>query len=137
MNNFDTEYNKYNEELILWEQSICLSIKEPNRGKIEEVLDLTIEDIKQLETMTLLENCFVISQYLVFLQKKGNECDTFIRWSQGINKKLVGDEKIKCLTILDKVELRKMRVAYLSRRIEFMCQAISNIVRQRNLENGK
>lgn len=134
---FDQEYNKYNAEIILWEQSLCLALREPERGKIEEILCLTIEQIRQVETMILYEYSFTISQYLIFLQKKSNECEGYLKWSRNINNKLFGEDKSKAGRLSQKVELRLARIIYLSRRIEFYAQAIQNIARQRNIEKGK
>lgn len=135
--NFDSEYKKYNDDLTLWEKSLCLSFKEPDRGKIEEILCLTIEQIRQVETMILYEYSFTISQYLIFLQKKSNECEGYLKWSRNINNKLFGEDKSKAGRLSQKVELRLARIIYLSRRIEFYAQAIQNIARQRNIEKGK
>jgi len=138
MNNiFNSEYEKYNNDLLLWEKSLCLSFKEPDRGKIEEILDLTIEQIKEKSIMGLVEDAFVIAQYLIFLQKKSNECDGFLKWTKNVNNKLFGDDKAKAGKLAQKVELRQSRIAYLSRRIEFFCQAIQGIIRQRNIEEKK
>jgi len=131
---FDQEYKKYNTEITLWEQSLCLAIKEPVRGKVEEILELTIEQIRQSETMTLCEYSLTLSQYLIFLQKKSNECEGFLRWSKNINGKLFNEDKSRCGKLVQKVELRLSRIAYLSRRIEFFVQSIQMIARQRNVE---
>ena len=138
MNNiFNSEYEKYNNDLLLWEKSLCLSFKEPDRGKIEEILDLTIEQIKEKSIMGLVEDAFVIAQYLIFLQKKSNECDGFLKWTKNVNNKLFGEDKAKAGKLAQKVELRQSRTAYLSKRIEFFCQAIQGIIRQRNIEEKK
>lgn len=131
---FDQEYKKYNDDLTLWEKSLCLSFKEPERGKIEEALGLTIEQIRQEATMTLCEYAFMLSQYLIFLQKKSNECDGYLKWSRNVNSKLFNEDKSKAGRLSQKVELRLTRVAYLSRRVEFYAQAIQSIARQRNVE---
>jgi len=131
---FDLEYKKYNNDLILWEQSLCLAIKEPDRGRIEEILCLTLEQIRQLETMTLCEYSFMLSQYLIFLQKKSNEAEGYLKWSRNVTNKLFGEDKAKAGRLYNKVDLRLGRIAYLSRRIEFYCQAIQGLTRQRNLE---
>jgi hypothetical protein len=136
-NAFDDEYKKYNDDLVLWQESLCLAIKEPVRGKIEEILELTIEQIRQSETMILCEYSFMLSQYLIFLQKKSNECEGYLKWSRNVNNKLFGDDKAKAGKLSQKVELRLSRIIYLSKRIEFFCQAIQGIIRQRNIEKGK
>jgi len=135
MNSFDAEYNKYNDDLIKWEKSICLSSKEPDRNKVEDILGYDISDIRKSDTMTLTEYVFIISQYLIFLQKKSNECDTFLKWIKNNISKFFGDDKARAARLANKVELRQSRIAYLSRRIEFYCQAIQGIVRQRNVEH--
>jgi len=134
---FDQEYKKYSDDLISWEHSLCLSFKEPERGKIEEILELTIEQIREVETMILCEDSFTLSQYLIFLQKKSNECEGYLKWSRNVNSKLFGDDKAKAGKLSQKVELRLARIIYLSKRIEFFCQAIQGIIRQRNIEKGK
>lgn len=134
---FDNEYKKYNDDLVLWEQSLCLAIKEPERGKIEEILGLTIEQIRQEETMTLCEYSFMLSQYLIFLQRKSNECEGFNKWIRNVGGKLFNEDKSKAGRLSQKVELRLARIIYLSRRLEFYTQSIQGIVRQRNLEEKK
>lgn len=134
---YNEEFQRYKEEMDRWDKSVCLTIKEPNRNKIEEIINIDIEKINEEETMVLLQYCAIISQYLVFLQKKSNECDAYLKWSDSINKKLVGDDKITCLSIHNKVDLRKSKISFMSRRVEFFCQCIQGIIRQRNLENGK
>jgi hypothetical protein len=133
-NAFDDEYKKYNDDLVLWQESLCLAIKEPVRGKIEEILELTIEQIRQSETMTLCEHSFTLSQYLIFLQKKSNECSGFLQWLKNIGNKLFNEDKSRAGKLSQKVELRLARIAYLSRRIDLYCQSIQNIVKQRNYE---
>jgi hypothetical protein len=134
MNNFKAEYKKYNDELLQWEKSICIPNKEPDRNRVEEILSYTVEQIREQETMILAEHAFTISQYLIFLQKKSNECDTYLKWIKNNNSKFFGDDKAMAGRMANKVELRQSRIAYLSRRIEFYCQAIQNIIRQRNME---
>jgi len=85
--------------------------------------------------MVLCEYAFMLSQYLIFLQKKTNECDSFLKWVRNINAKLFGEDKSRASRLSQRVELRLSRISYLSRRIEFFCQAIQAISRQRNLEN--
>ncbi len=136
MNNiFDNEYKKYRDEFSLWERSLYLSFKEPDRGKIEEILDLTIETIRKRETMILCEYSFILSQYLIFVQKKSNECDAFLKWIKNNINKFFGEDKNKAIRLSQKVEIRQARIAYLGRRIEGFGQAIQFIVRQRNTEN--
>jgi hypothetical protein len=136
-NNFDEEYKKYNTEITLWEQSLCLALKEPERGKIEEILCLTIEQIRKMETMNIFEYSFMLSQYLIFLQKKSNEAEGYLKWSKNVNGKLFNEDKARAGRLSQKVDLRLSRIIYLSRRIEFYCQALQNIARQRNIEKGK
>lgn len=131
---FDIEYKKYDDDLRLWEESLCLIIKEPNRSEIEKIFELSVQDMREEKTMTLAEYAFMLSQYLIFLQKKSNECDGFLKWVKNINSKLFNDDKAKAGRLVQKVELRLSRISYLSRRIELFCQAIQGIVRQRNLE---
>lgn len=133
-NVFDNEYQKYNDEFTLWEKSLCLSFREPDRGKIETILDLTIEEIRKEETMILVEYNFMISQYLIFLQKKSNEADAYLKWTKNNLSKFFGEDKNKAIRLSQKVEIRQSRMAYLGRRIEFLAQAIQGITRQRNLE---
>lgn len=135
MNNiFDEEYKKYSDDLTLWEHSLCLSFKEPERGKIEEILELSIEQIRQSETMILCEYSFMLSQYLIFLQKKSNECEGYLKWTRNVLGKLFNEDKSRAGRLQQKVELRLSRIIYLSRRIEFYCQSIQTLIRQRNLE---
>lgn len=131
---FDIEYKKYNDDLLLWEESLCLTIKEPNRSEIEKIFELSVQQIREERTMHLAEYAFMLSQYLVFLQKKSNECDGFLKWARNINSRLFNEDKAKAGRLVQKVELRQSRIAYLSRRIEFYAQSMQNIVRQRNLE---
>lgn len=133
-NVFDNEYQKYNDEFTLWEKSLCLSFREPDRSKIETILDLTIEEIRKEETMILVEYNFMISQYLIFLQKKSNEADAYLKWTKNNLSKFFGEDKNKAIRLSQKVEIRQSRMAYLGRRIEFLAQAIQGITRQRNLE---
>lgn len=134
---FDQEYKKYNSDIILWEQSLCLALREPERGKIEDILCLSIEQIREKETMILCEYSFMLSQYLIFLQKRSNECEGYLKWSKNINSKLFGEDKSKAGRLTQKVELRLSRIIYLSRRLEFYCQSIQVIIRQRNFDKGK
>jgi len=136
MSNFDAEYKSYEQQLSDWEKSIGLIVKEVNRERVEEILSLEIKDIKLKETMELVEDSFVISQYLMFLQKKSNECDSFLRWIKYSSSKFFGTDKSKSIVLSQKVELRQSKIAYMTRRIEFYCQAIMNIIRQRNLEKS-
>lgn len=133
-NAFDDEYKKYNDDLTLWENSLCLNIKETNRSEIETILNLSVEQIRQETTMTLYEYSFMVSQYLIFLQKKSNECEGYLKWSRNIINRLFNEDKAKCGRLVQKVELRLARIAYLSRRIEFYTQSIQNIARQRKEE---
>jgi hypothetical protein len=131
---FDTEYKKYNDDLQLWEESLCLIIREPNRSEIEKIFELSVQQMREEKTMILAEYAFMLSQYLMFLQKKSNECDGFLKWAKNITGRLFNEDKAKAGRLVQKVELRLSRIAYLSRRIELFCQAIQGIVRQRNLE---
>jgi len=133
-NNFDEEYKKYSDDLTAWEKSLCLSFKESNRSEIEKILELSIEEIRLETTMRLCEYSFMLSQYLIFLQKKSNEAEGYLKWSKNVTNKLFNEDKAKCGRIQQKVDLRLSRIIYLSRRIEFYAQNMQNIIRQRNLE---
>jgi len=133
-NNFDEEYKKYNDDLVAWEKSLCLSFKESNRSEIEKILELSIEEVRLETTMRLCEYSFMLSQYLIFLQKKSNECECYLKWTKNVIGKLFNEDKSKAGRLSQKVELRLSRIIYLSRRVEFYCQTIQTIIRQRNLE---
>jgi len=134
MSNLDSEYKKYSEQLGEWEKSIGLNFKEVNREKVEELLSLEIKDVRLKETMELNEDVFVISQYLMFLQKKSNECDSYLKWLRYSSSRFFGEEKSRSIVLGQKAELRQSKIAYMTRRVEYYCQAIQGIIKQRNVE---
>ncbi len=131
MSNLKEETEKYKEQLNQWCRSLGLSQYQPPNHEIELILSFTRETLREQSSVDLSESAILLTQYALFLQQKDNECKTFIKWSDQVANRLLGDDRSKLTQWVRRAELRKERIAYLARRIELIGQSIANLVRAR------
>lgn len=136
MSNLTEEFAVYKNQLDQWIKALGLSQYQPSNSEIEKILEFTRETLREQSSIDLSESAVLLAQYALFLQQKTNECHTFLRWSSQVMGRLFGDDRPKISQWIKQVELRKDRIAYLTRRIEIMGQSISGLVRARYNEGS-
>jgi len=135
--NLDNSYNKYKNDLDQWTSFLCLTNREPNRSLVENILDLTLDDLKNKNPIEIAEYSFMLSQYSYFLQNKNNECECFLKWSRDNTKIFFNEDKIKITQWIKNIEMRLDRIKYLSKKIEVMCVSLSKLSRIKKYEPNK
>ena len=121
----------YKTELDKWIKSLGLPQHQPSNIEIENILGFTKELLREQSSVELSEDAIILAQYALFLQQKLNECKTFIKWSNQVTNRIFGDDRPKLCRWVRQAELRIDRIEYVARRIELVCQNISNLVRAR------
>ena len=131
MSNLTDESKIYKEELDRWTESLGLPQYQPLNTEIEIILGFTRESLREKSSVDLSEDAVILAQYGLFLQQKINSCKAFIKWSNQVVNRLLGDDRPKLNRWVRKAELRIERIQYLTRRIELIGQSIGNLVRAR------
>lgn len=136
MSNLTDETTIYRDQLNRWIETLGLPQYQPPNTEIEIILGFTRETLQEQSSVDLSESAIILAQYSLFLQQKANECDTFIRWSNQVINRLLGDDRPKLNSWVRQAELRKERIAYLARKIELIGQSIGGLVRARYNERN-
>jgi len=136
MSNLKEEAEIYSKELDQWVKSLGLPKYQPKNSEIETILGFTRELLREQSSVDLSEDTVILAQYALFLQQKANECKTFLKWSDQVTNRLLGEDRPKLVSWVRKAELRLERIAYLARRIELVGQSISGLVRARYNEGN-
>lgn len=134
---YDEQYAKYQKEIDKWNNFIGLCQSEPQRTELDFILNIRMAEIKKIPTVQLSEFSFMLFQQALFMQRKSNECQSFMNWGNYVRNKMKGDDITKLTSIMRKVETRLTNISYLARRIEMMAQSLSNIGRARYNEGRK
>ena len=131
MSNLAQETSLYKDQLDEWIKSLGLPQHQPSNDEVETILGFTRESLRERSSVQLSEDAIVLAQYALFLQQKANECQTFMKWSNQVVNRLLGDDRPKLNQWVRQAELRLERIAYLARRIELVGRSISGLVRAR------
>lgn len=131
MSNLTEETKVYKDQLDQWIKALGLPQFQPSNTEVETILGFTRGLLRKTSSVQLSEDAVILAQYALFLQQKTNECKTFIKWSGQVVNRLLGDDKSKLNHWVRLAELRIERIMYLTRRIEFIGQGISNLIRAR------
>lgn len=131
MSNLTDESKIYKNELDQWTESLGLPQYQPSNTEIEVILGFTRESLRERSSVDLSEDAVILAQYGLFLQQKINSCKAFIKWSNQVVNRLLGDDRPRLNRWVRKAELRIERIEYLTRRIELIGQSIGNLVRAR------
>lgn len=131
MSSLTDEKDAYRNKLDKWVKFLGLPNYQPSNIEVETIIGFTKELLREQSSVELSEDAIILAQYALFLQQKLNECKAFIRWSNQITGRIFGDDKPKLHKWVQQIELRIERIEYLTRRIELLCQNISNLVRAR------
>lgn len=136
MSNLTDETVIYKNQLDQWIRSLGLPQFQPSNTEVETILEFTREALRERSSIQLSEDTIILAQYAMFLQQKTNECKTFIKWSGQVMNRLFKDDRPKLNRWVRQAELRIERIVYLARRIEFVGQSISGLVRTRYNEGN-
>ncbi len=136
MSSLKDETRIYKDELDQWCNTLGLSKYQPSNNELEKILEFTRETLRERSSTELCEDVVILAQFAMFLQQKMNESKTYIKWSGQVTSSLSGDDRPRLNRWVKLAELRIERIMYLTRRIEFMGQCISNLVRTRYNEGN-
>lgn len=136
MSNLTEEFAVYKDQLEKWINALGLPQIQQSNDEIETIIGFSRESLRERSSIQLSEDSIMLAQYGLFLQQKSNECCTFLKWSGQVKNRLFGDDRPKINGWVRQVELRKERIAYLTRRIEIIGQSLSNLVRTRYNEGN-
>lgn len=128
-----TQQNK--NEMSKWLKSLSLNQIEQNRSKVEDILGIDYETLKQKTAMELGEYAFVIAQYSLFIQHKNNEIKTFLQWSKRIMNTIDANDRARLLKWTQIANDRLEMINYFTRRLEVISQSLSNLSRIKFREN--
>jgi len=136
MSNLKDETAAYKNQLDQWINTLGLPQHQPANDEVETILGFTRDIIREQSSVQLSEDSIILAQYALFIQQKANECQTFIKWSNQVVNRLLGDDRPKLNQWVRQAELRLERIQYLARRIELVGQSISGLVRSRYNEGS-
>lgn len=136
MSNLNDETVTYKDQLDRWINTLGLPQYQPANDEIETILGFTRDTMRERSSVQLSEDAIVLAQYALFMQQKANECQTFMKWSNQVVNRLLGDDRPKLNKWVRQAELRLERIQYLARRIELVGQSISGLVRTRYNEGS-
>ena len=136
MSNLQDETTAYKDQLDQWINTLGLPQHQPANDEVETILGFTRDAMRERSSVQLSEDAVVLAQYALFMQQKANECQTFMKWSNQVMNRLLGDDRPKLNQWVRQAELRLERIQYLARRIELVGQSISGLVRARYNEGS-
>ncbi len=136
MSNLKDETKEYKDQLDQWVKSLGLPQHQPSSEEIETILGFTRELLREQSSVDLSEDAVILAQYALFLQQESNKCRTFLKLSDQVTNRLLGDDRPRLVRWTRLAELRIKRIAYLTRRIELVAQTIGNLVRARYNEGS-
>lgn len=136
MSSLKDETTAYRTQLDQWIQSLGLPQYKPENDEVETILEFTRETLRERSSVQLSEDAVILAQYALFMQQKANECQTFLKWSNQVVSRLLGDDRPKLNQWVRQAEVRLERIQYLARRIELIGQSIGGLVRARYNEGS-
>lgn len=136
MSDLTDETAIYKTQLNQWIKALGLPQYKPSNTEIEKIFEFTRETLRERSSMQLSEDAIILAQYALFLQQKANECSTFLKWSNQVNNRLSGNDKIKLHNWIRQAELRLERIQYIARRIELIGQSIGCLIKARYNEGN-
>ncbi len=136
MSSLGDETAVYKGQLDRWIETLGLPQHQPANNEVETILGFTRDAIRERSSVQLSEDSIILTQYALFMQQKANECQTFIKWSNQVMNRLLGDDRPRLNQWVRQAELRFERIQYLARRIELVGQSISGLVRARYNEGS-
>jgi len=131
-NNFKSELNKYISEMEEYTKSIGVNYKNIDWSKVDDIVSISVQDIKNKTKEEIAEYGLILSQYIYFLQNKYNECDSFIKWYNYNKRKFFDNDIDKANDFYKRAELRMTRIIFLTRKLENVYNAINNIAKFRS-----
>lgn len=129
--NLQNDVNIHQEKLDQWVGFLGLPKVEPERSKVEEILEIPFAILQSLSYIELAEYGVVLSQYALFLQKKSNECQAFLDWAKTSTNRFMSEDKAKLIRWVRNINTRFTMIAYLARRIETMVNSLNNLSRMK------
>lgn len=117
----------FKQEMLKLENFLGLTVHEPPRSEVEKVLQLQTEEIRQLTSVELAEYSFMLSRYAFFLQHKHNEYQTFLQWCSHIRHTAQGDEVFELKQWTQTVELRSIKLAFMSKKVDDLSRSLNNL----------
>ncbi|KKM13342.1 hypothetical protein LCGC14_1717200 [marine sediment metagenome] len=129
--NLQQDFEAYKEKLDQWINFLGLPKVEPERSKVEEILELPFAILQTLSYIELAEFAVMLSQYALFLQKKSNEAQAFLDWAKASTNRFMSEDKAKLIVWVRNINTRLTMVAYLARRVETMVNSLSNLSRMK------
>ena len=129
--NLQQDFKAYQEKLNQWISFLGLPKVEPERSKVEEILELPFAILQTLSYIELAEFAVMLSQYALFLQKKSNESQAFLDWAKASTNRFMSEDKAKLIVWVRNINTRLTMVAYLARRVETMVNSLSNLSRMK------
>ena len=129
--NLQQDFKAYQEKLDQWVNFLGLPAAEPERSKVEEVLELPFAILQTLSYIELAEFAVMLSQYALFLQKKSNESQAFLDWAKASTNRFMSEDKAKLIVWVRNINTRLTMVAYLARRVETVVNSLSNLSRMK------
>ncbi|RLC89023.1 MAG: hypothetical protein DRJ03_00235 [Chloroflexi bacterium] len=136
MSSLGDETAVYKDQLDRWIETLGLPQHQPANNEVETILGFTRDTMRERSSVQLSEDAIILAQYALFMQQKANECQTFIKWSNQVMNRLLGDDRPRLNQWVRQAELRLERIQYLARRIELVGQSISGLVRSRYNEGS-
>lgn len=136
MSSLGDETTVYKDQLDRWIKTLGLPQHQPANDEVETILEFSRDDIRERSSVQLSEDTIILAQYALFMQQKANECQTFIKWSNQVMNRLLGNDRPRLNQWVRQAELRLERIQYLARRIELVGQSISGLVRARYNEGS-
>lgn len=129
--NLQQDFKVYQEKLDQWVNFLGLPEAEPQRSKVEEILELPFAILQTLSYIELAEFAVMLSQYALFLQKESNKAQAFLDWAKASTNRFMSEDKAKLIVWVRNINTRLTMVAYLARRVETMIQSLNNLSRMK------
>jgi hypothetical protein len=119
-----------------WDQSIGLPPVQTDTVTVDHVLNLSVQAVRELDMDAAYAYAFTLAQFAFQLQRRTNQCQSFLTWARFNKSKIVADGLGPRLTqLVEQATIHIERISYLARRVEFMADILTKIHRTKRTES--
>lgn len=123
----------FKRELEAWQAKLGIPTNTCDLQEAEAILTMSRDRLEGMSASEAADAAFILAQLAFELQRRENGLTAFDRWT------LVNRDALPKSVILDlrnKSEEKKLSIAYLARRVEFMSQCLMAVQRSRQKESA-
>ena len=121
-------------DLMRWQARIGVPAEPADLKESEAILTMSRGRLEAMSASEAANAAFVLSQLAFELQRRENGLNAFAGWCAANRNRFPAECKSMIIDLRESSEQRRMSIAYLARRVEFMSQCLMAVQRSRQKE---